>query len=147
MAGVFFGLLQKVYKTVTNKNERYRTLSSAQKSLHSLVQQQGRKRDDDALDDIEGNYCEENQGRDAGDGRVDLGAHADDDIQRHAEQLHVLGNQEVGVEQTAKYGHDGGAQNQTPDGGLFGLLAMISSLQPLLFWLWQSMHHSYRIFA
>ena len=91
----------------------------------ALVEEHGEEGDHHALEQVEGDHGEEDQGGYALDGAVHLGAHAHDHVQGHPEQGRELGQQVDGVEGAAEDGHDQGAHHQAQDGPLAAGLAVV----------------------
>ena len=81
-----------------------------------LIQQHGQQRNHNALHHIQGSHAEEHKGAHIAHAGENAGAHGDDAVQGHMEQLGELGQQVHGVESAAEYRHADRADGQTHNG-------------------------------
>ena len=91
----------------------------------ALVEEEGQKRDEGALEQVEGHDGKEHERRDAGDVRVDLGAHADDSLHRHAVERGELRQQIDRVERAAENRHAERADDKADERALLAGLCVI----------------------
>ena len=92
---------------------------------NALIEQERECRDDNALEQVERHDREQHERGDAVYRGVDLRAHADDGVERHAEHLGKLRQKIYRVESAAEHGHDQSADGHADERGLLAGLRVV----------------------
>lgn len=90
-----------------------------------LIQQHGQDGNQHALHHVQRCDAEEDEAADIVHSRENVGAHGDDAVQAHVEQLGEFGQQVHRIEGTAEDCHGHGAQSQTGYGAFFRLADVV----------------------